>query len=559
MNRSSNNGQNGYVETDMFDLGGFLRLVSSSVRHQKKLVLVTCALTLLLVIVYVILWPPIYKVEAKLAAERDLDPARDTFYSNWQVFRKNDPRDEIQLFTAGPVLKDVIAKNKLTYDDVYHPFLTHASYLWEKSWPGRAYTAIKRTISSEPELLDPQQKELGRTMDGLKEGIHIAGVADSHIATLEVMGPKRNVDKVANSLIDSFLEYRANRQEEEARAAVNVLNEEAERARIELDQVRDKRIKFARENGLMVEFQKESLDVKELTGIETGISNESSKVASLEASLQEINKQQQGEKPAKILSSTQEVNAVRENAKLRRLDLQTTLIGLRDRYREDSPEIQEVLANISKLDALIAQEPEKVDRSVTEGVNSVHQQLTSNRDQIESELAGTKAAVTSLKQTADQMKGRLTQLPKVMSIALDLNRDYDVAAEKYKRLLFRKMEAEVSATAMKAAPATVSVIDYAVPPSSKYWPRAKYLYPGALVVGLLLGVIAAVIRSLTAGRLLQDHIDRGRVAFPVYATIAAGGRGPALTVIPRPPDRADSPLNAPRDNPDAGVSQGVGA
>ena len=557
MSLQGNNTQNRYVESDMFDFGGFLQVFSGAVRHHKFLILFTCLLTLAAVTWYVYVWPPIYRVEAQLAAERDLDPSRDTFYANWQVFRKEEARDEIVLFTAGPVLREVIAKNHLTYDDVYHPFLSHAGYLWEKSWLGRQYTALKDRLMPDPNPPNSDQKELGRIMDDLKAGIYIAGEGDTHIATLTVKGPSPRVVDIANSLIDSYLAYRLRRHGEEARTAYDVLTEEAERARVELAEVRDRREAFAQENGLLVEFQKETQDVKELTDIETGISNHRSKISALQASLKEVEAQLLNEPPEKVLSSIKELNAIRENAKLRRLELQASLIGLRDRYREDSPEVQEVLVNLAKLEALIAQEPEQIDRSVTKGINAVHQQLTASRDQLVSELQGARSALATMEQTASQMRQRLTVLPALIASAIDLNREYDIAKEKYQRLLFRRMEAQVSATSVEAAPASVRVVDYAVPPTSKYWPRLKYLYPGALLSGLVLGMIAAVIRSLTAGRLLRSHMDRGRIASPVYATIALGGRAPSLTVLPL---RQSDPVGMPADalQKDAGRSRSAG-
>jgi uncharacterized protein involved in exopolysaccharide biosynthesis len=559
MSTPGENGLNDRFESDMFDLGGFLRILTTAIRHHKFLVLFTCFLTLVVVTWYVWVWPPIYLVEAQLAAERALDPARDVFYSNWQVFRKEDARDEVVLFTAGPVLRDVIAKNNLKYDDVYHPFMSHAGYLWEKSWLGKKYTALKESIfKPDVNAPDDEAKEMGRVLDDLKSGIYFASEADTHVATLQVKGPNRKVTDIANSLIDSYLAYRSKRHADEARTALNVLTVEAERARGELELVRARRESFARRNGLMVDFQKESLDVKELTGIETGISNQKAKVASLEASIGEIDAQLAVESPMKVLSSTKELNAIRENANIRRLDLQTTLIGLRNRYREDSPEVQEVLADIQKLDSLIAQQPEHVDRNVTEGVNSVYTQLVTNRAQLQAELKGARAALENMAETQGAMQGRLTELPTTMSLAQNLNRDYDIAAEKYQRLLFRKIEAEVSATASEAAPASVKVIEYASAPTSKYWPRMKYLYPGAVVVGLVLGSIAALLRSLTAGRLLRSHMDRGRIATPVYATLALRNSRSSLTVLPRQaalPDASSS--SPPKEEADRSRSAGA--
>src|SRR5205809_4447670 len=204
MSLQGSNGHNAHVETDMFDLGGFIRIVSAAIRHHKFLVLFSCVLTLAVTTWYVFVWPPVYRVEAQLAAERDMDPSRDQFYSNWQVFRKEDARDEVVLFIAGPVLREVIAKNNLQYDDVYHPFLDHAAYLWEKSWLGRHYNALKNRFMPDPDA-PTDEKQLRRTMDGLKAGIHLAAEGDTHIATLQVKGPSRRVADIANSLIDSYL------------------------------------------------------------------------------------------------------------------------------------------------------------------------------------------------------------------------------------------------------------------------------------------------------------------------------------------------------------------
>jgi uncharacterized protein involved in exopolysaccharide biosynthesis len=96
------NGQ--YANADSFDVRSSLRSISAAVRHNKGLVLITCVVTLLLVTLYVYVWPPIYKAEATVMAEPDYDYQRDTFYTGWDVFRKDEARTEVELMTSGPVL-----------------------------------------------------------------------------------------------------------------------------------------------------------------------------------------------------------------------------------------------------------------------------------------------------------------------------------------------------------------------------------------------------------------------------------------------------------------------
>jgi uncharacterized protein involved in exopolysaccharide biosynthesis len=532
MSLQRNSDRNGPTETDMFDVGGVFRFLSDAVRHHFSLVFFTCILTLAIVAGYHAAWPPIYTATAQLVAERDLDPSRDQFYASWQVFRKEDPRNEIALFTAGPVMRDVIAKNNLTYADVYHPFMSHAGYLWEKSWLGTKYTSFKNRLLGESDI--PQSvKEAGRVLEGLKASITITLEGDSNVANVTVKGPTARVNQITNSLVDSYLAHRKARQTLEARSAFDVLTQEAAKAEVELAAVRDRRETFSMENGLLMDFQKETQDVRELTGLETNMATNRAKIAALEASLAEVNARLQTQAPEQVLSSVREVNNVRETAKLKRFELQSNLSSMQGKYRDDSPEIRDLHADISRLDQVIAQEPEHVQRSVTSGVNTVYQQLMSSRMTLISDLQGARSSLADEERTQKQMLERLTLLPEMTGKALDLQRSYDLAKEKYQRLLFRRMEAEVSASSAAAVAASVQIVDYAVPPTGKYWPRLKYLYPGALVVGLALGVIAAILRSLTAGRLMRSHMDTGRIASPVYATIGGERRSRFLTVVSR--------------------------
>jgi uncharacterized protein involved in exopolysaccharide biosynthesis len=545
MNQQGNNTQGPSLEKDMFDIAGFFGFFWESIRLHKLLIFTVWLLVMGAAAWYHYAWPPIYRGEARAASERDLDPSRDTFYASWQVFRKEDPRDEIKMITSGPVLRAVIDKYKLKYDDVYHPFLSHAGYMWEKSWLGREYKAVKARFVPEPNVPE-DAKEFGRTMDGLKAGVNIATDGDSNIAVLTVKGPTPQVSDIANSILDSYMAERKQRQYKEAQTAFNVLSDEAARARRELAAVRDQNEAFAKENQLTLGFQKEIQDVAELTVLETSVADHRSKIAAMEASRAKIEAQLASEPAEKILSSVSEANALREAAKMRRLEHQTRLIELRSKYREDSPEVRQALDEITKLDALIASEPEQIERSVVKGVNLLHQQLATGLLTLNSDLESARSTLVEKERTSEQMRTRLLGLPSLQAVSLDLQREYNLAKEKYERLLFRRMEAQVSATSLEAAPSSVRIVDYATPPITKFWPRLKYLYPVAAVMGLLLGISAALIRSLTSGRLLRSDVDQGRLPAPVYATLSLGGRGRALKVVARqselptinPPDQS---------------------
>src|SRR6266849_8391089 len=182
-------GHEGY-DPDMFDVGGSLRSVADAVRHNKSVVLITCLLTLAIMTWYVVVWPPVYQADAVVFAERNIDASRDNFYSTWNIFRKDDAHDEAQLIKAGAVLQRVIEKDHLTYNDIYHPFFSELSYLWETSLPGRSYLKFKRWIFPDGSGdASPEEIDRGRVLSDMATGIAIEPEADTNIAKVVVIGP----------------------------------------------------------------------------------------------------------------------------------------------------------------------------------------------------------------------------------------------------------------------------------------------------------------------------------------------------------------------------------
>ncbi len=512
-------------EPDMFDLRLSARRIYETTLQHKLLVLIVCVLTLALTTAYFFVWPPIYKAKATLMAEQESDEARDTFYTNWNVFRKDDPRTEVELMTSGAILKKVIEIENLTYDDVYHPPLTHLAYLWQTSPVGKWYQSLKRRIFPPGEdQPTPEEIELGRTLNDMAAGISILPIGESNVGKLTVKGPSRRVARVANTLMDVYLASRIKRHNTEAKKALDVLTEQADKAGKELGEVEDRRTAYAQEHGLAFDLQKETLEVAQLTEAEASIAGNRMKTAALQATLREVEKQLQAEPKTRITSTVYELNAVRENIKLKRMELETSLIQLRDRYRDDSPEVREIEGNIAELEAMAAQASERVEKASTEALNSLRLQLISKRSELMAELEGTKAGFAVLEEREAKLRARLAKVPIMRGELRDLDRDAAVALQKYQELLLKQAQAEVSlATAALVMP-SMRVVDYAVTPVNRYWPKTKYLFPGALLVGLFLGVVAGQIKSYIDGRIHKTHLDGGRGAAPLYGTVAIATR-----------------------------------
>src|SRR5215831_14588901 len=99
----TNDQEHGFRDPDMFDVRGSLRSLVDATRQHKLLVVLCCAAALAVAVGYAIVFPPIYVAEARVLVEKVVDNSRDAFYVDFDVFRKDDPRTEMELMKSAPL------------------------------------------------------------------------------------------------------------------------------------------------------------------------------------------------------------------------------------------------------------------------------------------------------------------------------------------------------------------------------------------------------------------------------------------------------------------------
>lgn len=528
-------------DADSFDVRGAVRSIIDAARLHRLLVIVVMVLTLLVVLLYMWVWPPVYSSDATIMGERDIDSSRDSFYTGWNVFRKDDHRTELELMVSGPVLAEVAKKLKLSYDDVYHPFSSHLSYIWEQSWVGSNYREFKAWLwPPEADAPRPEDLELGRIVVGLRAGISLEPVHEAIVGRLGVRGPNRRVAEIANAVVDTYLVQRTVRYQKEAQQALDVLNPEVERAANELRDIEGRRVAFANRHGLSFDLQRENQEVKALTDMDQNMASTRVKVASLQAGLAELTAQLQREPATKKTATVYEADVIHESLRARRLDVQTTLLTLRNRYREDSPEILELRGSLAQLDEMIGSSAKRIEKASTETLNTTQQQMEATANNLRAELASAKASMAAMETVTSSLRQRVVNVPELQSTLRGFDRELLLATEKYNQLAIKRAQATVSAVTTQAAIPSIRVVEYATPPSEKSWPKPKLMIPAALVLGLMLGVAAAQIKRFAAGRVRRGFWGRRSGDALVYGVVAAATDWHPLSVRSQPDAAARS-------------------
>jgi uncharacterized protein involved in exopolysaccharide biosynthesis len=477
----------------------------------------------------------VYVAKALIMVESDEDLARDEFYVNWNIFRKDDARSELQLLKSGPVLNRVIEDQQLTYDDVYHPLTSQLKYFWETSWVGVKYKQAKEAVFPQPEnpYVTDGDMDRGKILDDLASSVQIIPIGESNIGEVQMKGPSPRVADVTNAMLETYLATRIDRFSEEAKRALTTLTREEELTRTELIATEQERAAFLNDNDIDFALQSDLNRLEQLATLEVDLVAKREAIAASKAALTEIDRQLESEPTDRIISTIDEINTLRQAAQMQRVSQEIALAAALGRYRDDAPEVTEIRDQIARLDAIIGDDPEYIESGRTTGINAIREDLLARRSGLLATLASTNASFSVINERVDELKARIRILPQIQLGLSGIDRRMGLLQERYQVLALKRAQAEVSlATAESAMPA-LRVMAPARYPGSKSWPTLKLVLPAALALGLGLGVFAAVIRHHVAGRVRVADLARTHEDIPIIASVRVPTRGRPVMIEPR--------------------------
>ena len=505
-----------------------MRRMRGAIARHARMILISALASVALLFVYERIFPPVYIAEAVLQAEVDQDVVRSSYYANWNVFRKGDMKSEPALVTSGRVMMGVVIALDLKFDDVHHSFLTHVTYLWTDSWLGKRYRAFKEWLFPPPAGIyqpTPKEIELARTADAFKDGVSVELVPGTTFAKVVVKAPNWRSAEYANKVVDIYLTVRSDMFRAEAEAAFRSLESEVARAGAELAALDQKRLEFDVANKVVLDFEKDKLVVGAWAAMQSSVNDLKASIASLEAS-RNVMERQLASEPAEIISGNRlEGSRAKALLQAREVELNAALIQTRERYVADSPEVAQLERFLAETRTLLKQEPNLVDVGQDRIVNPLRTDLRQRLNNVLAQLASARATLAEKQVPMGELQARIGQIPSLVKQITELNRSRETLELRYKLLRERAMMADVSRATVSTSAQSVHVIDYARPPMKASWPRNLILVPAALAVGLLVGMLGAVLQELFSTKVNRDRLSARR-SMPVYAVISLFGDAP---------------------------------
>ncbi|WP_420143100.1 GumC family protein [Sphingobium sp.] len=526
-------------DADSFDLRRTARIVGFAIAGHRRLILAITALTLALVGLYILVWPPVYSASVTLSAVADDDRQREGFYDDWAVFRRNALKDEMILATSGPVLKQVIGDMRLGYADVYHPPLRYLTWLWTQSWPGRAWRWTKDSLfprAPSPYVPTPQDVERARTLDDFRTGVTMTQIPDSHIALLTVRGPSHRVAEIADHVAATYIAQRRARFAAEARQAHAALQAEANRAHADLRLLETRMERYYTQNDMLLMFEKDKVEIGQFSSQQAELDAKRTAIAAAQSELATVTGQLARE-PQDILAG----RLIQDNPVAAQLKQeQAKLVAARDamlvRYRPDSPDVRDVDDQIAAISRQLAATPQRGVQQSSIARNGGHDALRARRAALTAQLAADRAALASLSGEVAARRSAIDRIPQKMKDSHNLSRAHDVLEKTYLALQDKLMTAAVTAATAESAPSAIQLVEGAALPDRPDAPQTKLLLIAAVVMGLVAGVVAAVLIDLVQDRANRFRLTEADTPFPLIAIVgqdAAHVR--RLFAIPVPP------------------------
>ncbi len=510
-------------ERDSFDVARSLRIVKAAIGRRKGVVLFTMALTVALVVAYMWIFPPTYVGTALVLVEPEKDPQRDQFYGPWSVFRKGEElATEAELMKLGDVANEVVKGMKLRYDDVYHPFLQVVTDIWARSTVGRTYRKVKQFFfppEKKPWDLTPEEREFARTVFDFRKGIRIKSIGQSTVGEISVLGPSARVAEMSNTLVEAYIKRRQERHRQEAMAAYDALTPQVAAAQARLNEAQVRLKKYSRKVEAHFEFENERADVKVMAAEKATLYQTQAEIAKTKARLAEIERQLPGYERYEISAVQRVSNELRLKLENKLQDDRLALYELRQRFKEDSPEVQEALRSIRNTEAQMAQAEKTKVNSEQQTVNPTWQFLDQDKARLKVNLTELQVKEAEQQQIIKKYLGELSTLPDKRAMVYDMSRDLTLADEEYRALLGKQRQAYISGMTETRDIGSLKFIERAVPPERPKLPKPKLFILGAILAGFIFGIIAASIVDFVDDRVYTSTTFESIMNAPIYAVV----------------------------------------
>jgi uncharacterized protein involved in exopolysaccharide biosynthesis len=438
-----------------------------------------------------------YETESKIIVKlgrENVDPPA-TARGNVLVtgLRLQDAANEIQILRSSELLGQVVDEVGI---EAFRAKPAQPTSLagWAKYYVKSAVKSVKRGYDEALIALD-LKKRLGErelAIETVREGTQVELEKDTDVIGIRTRLPDYTLsEKIQRSMIAVYLARRGGvRQDDGVR---EFLDAETQEARRSLAQIEGRIQDLKGRKSITSLQEQQSLLLRELRDLTSASIQTRTEIAGLEQQAQEL-RSRIAETPREIRASQQEVpNPLVNSLRERLVNLRAQLSTTSNKYQPDSVVVVNLRKEIADLEAQLQAETSTRPGTVTYEVNPLRQSLEKSLQETAVALAGARSKLEQQSRSLDQLRRELRELDAAQGTLQDAERTRVAEEERYLNLVKKRQAAHLDSELLDKRISNVNVLQQPASTPAPVYPRKLLIFYISLGVGLLLGVIVALI------------------------------------------------------------------
>jgi polysaccharide chain length determinant protein (PEP-CTERM system associated) len=348
--------------------------------------------------------------------------------------------------------------------------------------------------------------------------------------------------KVTSDLMSRFITENLRTRANQSRETTQFLKEQWQAAKKRLEELEGKRTQFRLQNAgrLPDELQANLQTLRSLEAQLASINETISRIGQ-EKLLMESQIRIFQDQIASLGSAGEQLGASVKNERLVQMEreilaLQTALSGLRERYRDNHPDVKRLQSQIEVLkkirDDLLTEDDQKKPQTpaaakpsslALRGARDLEAAIARLQTQIQArdmEMEERQKEQTLLKNTIKGYSSRIQASPVMEQEYAELTRDFNLAKARYDDLNLKMSQSEIATDLENRNQSeTLEVLDPASLPETPTKPNRWLIVGIGLGMGIMLGVVVAGAREVKDASLKSLKDARAYTNLPVLGTV----------------------------------------
>ena len=325
-----------------------------------------------------------------------------------------------------------------------------------------------------------------------KSNLKIENTKQTNLIKVTAKGKTpEEAQQISQEVVDNFLDMMTGMNKETQSLLVQFLTDRIDQAKKESDEASQKFAEYQKEHKIYDPDTQAKAMIARLDAYDDAISKMEVQAKSGQAQLDTANAKLN---EMKIGSLNYDINdnATVQGIRNQIVAKQVELVGLRQKYTENHPDVIAAREQLDKLQNSLSNEVNAVVSSNATSLNPAQAELLKTQAQAQATVATAQASEAAIKKQRDDKQNELGDLPEGVVDFLELKRDAQIKNEVYVNLV---KQCEQSRVQQAMDSMDIQVVDPANLPFAEkpVWPRPKLMTAVGFVFGWLLSFVYALI------------------------------------------------------------------